>query len=83
MSRKKTNKWIQGTAKKEGAVKHPGALKRAAAQHGRSTLEEAKAESHSPNKRIASRGRLGLRFLGKAKHGNIRKAKAKRSAKRA
>ncbi len=74
-SKKKVDKWIQGTESKEGAIRHPGALKRAAAQHGRSTLQEAKAEIHSPNKRIASRGRLGLRLMGAAKHGNIRKKK--------
>lgn len=70
---KKVNRWIQGTNKHPGAVKHQGALTKAAEQHGKSTLEEAKAESKSPDKRIASRGRLALRFIGKAKHGNIRK----------
>jgi len=59
-------------------VKHPGAVKEAAARHGKSTLEEAKSEASSPNKSIASRGRLALRFMGKAKHGNIKKAKAKK-----
>lgn len=76
-AKKKVNKWIQGTAKKEGAVKHPGALTAAAKQHGRSTLEEAKAEEKSPDKRIAARGRLALRFMGRAKHGNIGKTKKK------
>jgi hypothetical protein len=71
--KKKVNKWLQGTKHKEGAIRHPGALKHAAAAHGRSTIEEAKVESHSKNKKIASRGRLGLRLMGKAKHGNIRK----------
>lgn len=61
------DRWIQG------AVRHKGSLKRAAKKHGRSTLQEAKTESHSSNKKIASRGRLGLRFLGKAKHGNLKK----------
>jgi hypothetical protein len=57
-----------------GAVRHKGSLTRAAKKHGRSTLAEAKAEAKSPNKKIAARGRLGLRFMGKAKHGNIKKA---------
>ena len=65
--------WIQG------AVRHPGAVKKAAKKHGRSTAVEAKVESHSPNKKIASRGRLALRFMGKAKHGNLKKgARGKR-----
>ena len=47
-------KWIQG------AVKHPGALTRAAKQrHGRSKLEEAEVESHSSNAKIRGRGLLG------------------------
>lgn len=70
---KKTNKWLQGTAHKKGAISHPGALKRAAAAHGRSVKEEAEVESHSPNKHIRSRGILGKRLIGTAKHGNIRK----------
>ena len=56
-------------------VKHPGAVKEAAAKHGVSTAEEAKRESKSPDKHIAARGRLAMRFQGKAKHGNIKKAK--------
>jgi hypothetical protein len=55
------------------AVKHPGALKRAAKAHGRSTKEEAQVESHSSNPKIRARGNLGRRFLGTAKHGNIRR----------
>ena len=69
------DKWIQG------AVSHPGAVKSAAKRHGKSTLAEAKSESHSPNKKIASRGRLALRFMGKAKRGNLKKHK-KSSGKR-
>lgn len=69
-------KWIQG------AISHPGAVKEAAAKHGRSTEEEAKVESKSPIKKIASRGRLALRFEGKAKHGNIKKAKKRVTRKR-
>lgn len=69
--------WIQS------AIKRPGAVKNAAAKHGRSVTEEAKVESKSPDKKIAARGRLALRFKGKAKRGNIRKPKAKkRSAMR-
>lgn len=79
MAKKKSEKkdmWIGG------AVRHPGALTKAAAEHGRTTEQEAKVESKSPNKRIASRGRLALRFMGKAKHGNIRKKKHHRKAAR-
>ena len=66
-----------------GAIKHPGAVKRAAKRHGRSVSEEAKAESKSSDKKIASRGRLALRLTGKAKRGNIRKPHSrKRSRKR-
>ena len=50
-------KWIQK------AVKHPGALKRAAARAGRSTLQEAEKEAHSSNPHISARGRLGERFI--------------------
>lgn len=50
-------KWIQG------AVKHPGALRRAAQRAGKSTLQEAEAESHSKNPHIRGRGLLGLRFI--------------------
>lgn len=50
-------KWIQG------AVKHPGALGRAAARAGRSKLQEAEVESHSSNPSIRARGNLGKRFI--------------------
>jgi hypothetical protein len=56
-------------------VKHPGALKAAAAKHGVSTKEEANREAKSPDKHIAARGRLAKRFMGTAKHGNIKKTK--------
>lgn len=56
--------WIQG------AVKHPGALTRAAKQHGVSKREEAEKESHSSNPKIRGRGLLGLRFM---KGGDIHK----------
>jgi hypothetical protein len=75
-------KWIQGDATHESAVRHPGAVKAAAKKHGRSTLAEAKAESKSPNRKIASRGRLALRFMGKAKHGNIKKTKHKKTSRK-
>lgn len=65
-----------------GAVKHPGALKAAAKRHGLSTKQEAEKESHSSNPKIRSRGNLGKRFIGTAKHGNIRKGKAKIGRKR-
>ena len=47
------------------AVKHPGALKRAAEANKRTTLEEANVESHSSNPSIRSRGNLGKRFIKK------------------
>ena len=47
----------------KGAVKHPGALTRAAAQHGKSKQAEAEEESHSSNPKIRGRGLLGMRFL--------------------
>jgi hypothetical protein len=50
-------KWIQK------AVKHPGALTAAAAEHGVSKLQEAETESHSDNPHIRGRGQLGLRFI--------------------
>jgi len=52
-------KWIQR------AVKHPGALTKAAKQHGVSKLQEAEKESHSSNPHIRSRGNLGKRFIKK------------------
>ena len=61
------------------SIKRPGSLTAAAKRHGKSKVAEAKAESHSPNKKIAARGRLGLRFMGHAKHGNLRKAKHKKT----
>ncbi|HEX5426665.1 MAG TPA: hypothetical protein VFW94_24345 [Candidatus Acidoferrales bacterium] len=76
---KKVDKWLQGTKKKPGAIRHPGALRKAAKEHGRSTLQEARKESHSPNKHIAARGRLGLRLMGAAKHGNIGKGRHHKS----
>jgi hypothetical protein len=66
--------WIQD------AVKKPGSLTRAAEKKGKSVSAEAHTEAKSPNKKIAARGRLALRFEGKAKHGNIKKASAKKEA---
>lgn len=72
MAKEKDDLWIQG------AVKKKGSLTRAAKKHGRSVPQEAKAETKSPNRKIAARGRLALRFEGKAKHGNIKKHHAKK-----
>lgn len=74
--KKKSKKWIGG------AVKHPGALTRAAEQHGVSKKQEAERESHSSNPKIRARGNLGKRFLGTAKHGNIRRKKAHKGARK-
>ena len=71
------DKWIQG------AIKHEGSLTKAAKKHGKSVAAEAKVESKSPNKKIAARGRLALRFKGMAGKGkNIRKAGSKKHSKR-
>ena len=74
MPKKKTKRWIQG------AVENKGSLTRAAAKHGVSTKQEAAKEAKSSDKHIAARGRLAMRFQGKAKHGNIKKAKGKKHA---
>lgn len=50
-------KWIQK------AVRHPGALTRAASEHGVSKIQEANKESHSSNPHIRARGVLGKRFI--------------------
>lgn len=52
-------KWLAG------AVRHPGALTRAAKAHGVSKLQEAEKESHSSNASIRARGNLGKRFITK------------------
>ena len=49
--------WIQK------AVKHPGALTRAAREHGVSKSEEAERESHSSDPHIRGRGLLAKRFM--------------------
>ena len=78
---KKTRKKGHLFGKPSGdVVRHPGAVKKAAAKHGRSVAEEAKAEANSPDKHVAARGRLAMRFKGMAKHGNIKKAKGKKHA---
>jgi hypothetical protein len=48
------------------AIKHPGALTKAAAAKGVSKHQEAAAESHSANPHIRGRGLLGLRLMGGA-----------------
>lgn len=70
-------KWIQG------AVKHPGALKAAAKRNGVSTKQEAEKESHFSNPNIRARGKLGKRFIGTAKKGNIHKKHRNTARKRA
>ena len=46
-------------------VKHPGALTRAAAEHGVSKMQEAEKEIHSSDPHIRARGSLGKRFMSK------------------
>ena len=48
---------------RSSVIKHPGALKAAAARAGRSTLAEANVESDSSNPHIRARGLLGKRFI--------------------
>ena len=72
MAKKSKDKWIQGS------IRHPGAVKAAAKHHGKSVLQEARSEAKSPNKKIAARGRLALRFKGAAKHGNLRRKRVTR-----
>lgn len=45
------------------AIRHPGALTRAAKRSGLSKRQEAEKESHSSNPSIRSRGILGKRFM--------------------
>lgn len=45
------------------AIRHPGALTRAAAEHGKSKKEEAEEESHSKNPHTRGRGLLGMRLM--------------------
>jgi len=59
LKKRTPKKWIQS------AVKHPGALTAAAAEHGVSKMQEAEKESHSSNPHLRSRGNLGLRFMRK------------------
>lgn len=56
----KTDKWIQG------AIKHPGAEKKAAAKAGESTHEYMEKHENSPGK-AGARARLGLRLSAMAK----------------
>lgn len=53
----KPRKWMNG------AIKHPGALTKAASANGVSKLQEAGKESHSSNPHIRSRGALGERLI--------------------
>ncbi|MGB9245206.1 MAG: hypothetical protein WCC03_17795 [Candidatus Acidiferrales bacterium] len=46
------------------AIRHPGALTRAAASRGVSKRAEAEKESKSSNPHIRARGILGKRFIG-------------------
>ena len=46
-------------------IKHPGALTRAASEHGVSKMEEAEREKHSKNPHIRARGALGARFMSR------------------
>lgn len=55
------------------AIKHPGALTKAAQQHGVSKLQEAERESHSSDPHIRSRGILGKRLIS----GDLHKANTK------
>lgn len=57
------------------AIKHPGAVKRAAKEHGRSTAEEARVEAHSSNKHIRARGILGERLISGKLRGKVRGGK--------
>jgi hypothetical protein len=67
--------WIQS------ATRNKGSLTRAAKRRGKSVAEEAKSEAKSPDKKIAARGRLALRFKGLAGKGkNIPKPKSQRKA---
>ena len=45
-----------------GAVRHPGALKKAAEKHGVSTHQESEKESRSSDPKKRGRGALALRF---------------------
>ena len=45
------------------AIKHPGALTRAAVARGVSKRQEAEKESHSSNPHVRARGILGKRFM--------------------
>lgn len=45
------------------AIKHPGALTKAAHENGKSKRQEAEKESHSSDPKIRGRGLLGLRFM--------------------
>lgn len=61
------------------AIKHPGALTAAAAEHGVSKMQEAEHEAHSSNPHIRARGILGERLIGGDLHkGGLHKIAAKK-----
>lgn len=47
---------------RSSVIKHPGALRRAAEAHGKSTSAEAESESQSSNPHIRERGNLAKAF---------------------
>lgn len=63
------------------AIRRPGRVKAAAKRAGRSVTEEARVMSHSSDPSERGAGLLALRFKGKAKRGNIHRAK-RRSKRR-
>lgn len=50
-------KWLQS------AIKHPGKLTAEAKASGRSKLQQAEVDSHSPDPSKRSRGALGIRLI--------------------
>lgn len=48
----------------KGAIKHPGRMKRLAAEHGRSVHEEMEHDKHSSDPSLRSAANLGLRLTG-------------------
>lgn len=58
------NKVADGKHWIKKAIRHPGALTRAAKKSGRSKKEEARHEAQSSNPHIRARGLLGERLMG-------------------
>lgn len=54
------HKWLQG------AIKKPGKLTQEAASSGRSKLQHAEVDSHSPDPSKRGRGILGVRLIKKS-----------------